>query len=211
MDHNQNYNQVNQSEPKDTKDNWSTVITIAVVGLVVGLLAGYAFFSNRSNSDLMTEEETATTTTDLDVEVMENDNETKTETQNFPTDTSSSIPTTGDLKITTNDQPASNRTLVANLDLSNPAWVVTFTSTEDGNAPYRIIGAQYFDAGTYTNVSAYLAETLVADQTYFVALYKDDGKVNPSSSARHIFEHDLDRPYIKDGRWIMDSFQTATQ
>ncbi|HEY4483605.1 MAG TPA: hypothetical protein VI752_00300 [Candidatus Paceibacterota bacterium] len=196
--YNHQNNQMN-SQKKD--DKWGVSITIALVAVVVGLLLGYAVFGNKlEDADILnTEDSTASTTDAIST------SNTK-DTTTTPSNTASTQVTTSEMSLDVNDQAISNRVKVASLKLSEPAWVVTFNSNTAGDAPFKIIGAQYFEAGTYSNISAYLAESTIAGNKYFVALYADDNAKDATGVNRHVFNHSTDKAFVKNGTWIMDSF-----
>ncbi|MEX0910265.1 MAG: hypothetical protein WDZ73_00720 [Candidatus Paceibacterota bacterium] len=211
MDNYNNHNQNmqpsnNQNNSSSNGDKWGINLTIAIVAIVVGLLLGYAVFGNKLiDGDTTPNNETGTSTTDTTLDISQTTEETTA------TKAKTTTPTTeGNMLVITEDQPTSDRVNIKTLTLDEGAWVVTFNSTEDGQSPFKIIGAQYFDAGSYTNVTAYITEKLQTDQTYFVALYKDDGLVDPSGNNRHVFNHETDVAFVKNGGWIMDSFVVTT-
>ncbi len=197
--HNQNMhtnNNQNTTNDKKTEDKWGLNLTIAIVAIVVGLLLGYAVFGNKLiDGDTNTDTPNATSTTEITIE------------DNDATEITNTDTPTGNMSLVVEDQPVNNRVKLDSLELKDGAWVVVFNSTTDGTNPFKIIGAQYFDAGSYTNVTSYITESLVADQTYFAALYKDDGVADPSGKNRHVFNHETDTAFVKDGKWIMDSFK----
>lgn len=195
---NQNFKQQieNTAENKMTFNTWLIVI---LVGVVVGIAIAYAIFTKTSLAP--TDSDTATTT-------VETTTDKKTEVKST---TSTSVMTTDKMSIVVSDQVPGTKVAIDSLDLSNPAWVVTFNSTEDNTKPFKIIGAQYFDQGVYTKVNAFIAEGITAGNTYFVALYKDDGLTGTSTPAGHIFNYATDKPFTdKTGAWIMDSFKALS-
>ena len=202
--HNQNMHTNNNQNTAGNEggDKWGLNLTIAIVAIVVGLLLGYAVFGNKLiDGDTDANTPNATSTTEVIIET-----DDSVDTTDINTVTSPAVTTTRNMSVVAEDQPANSRVKLSSLELEEGAWVVVFNSTVDGKTPFKIIGAQYFDAGSYTNVTSYIIGSLEAGQTYFITLYKDDGVADPSGKNRHVFNHETDTAFVKDGKWIMDSF-----
>ena len=193
----------NRSVNKNDSNNkdWSTIVTTAIIGIIIGFAIGYFVFANQT---------LAPVNELIDTEATGNEETGTEESLDLQTGNSAQTGNTpapaGTMSVAVENQLPGQRVVLESLKLSEPAWVVTFTSTEDNSRPLRIIGAQYFEAGTYTGASAYIGEGIVAGDTYFVALYKDDGVTAGNTSGGHVFNHVTDRPFVVNGNWIMDSF-----
>ncbi|OHA59454.1 MAG: hypothetical protein A2589_01160 [Candidatus Vogelbacteria bacterium RIFOXYD1_FULL_46_19] len=211
MNNHNNYpsrpSEVNQGQNRSINNNesnnkdWTTIVTTAVIGIIIGFALGYFVFANQTLAPISEL---------VNTEVTDSEETSPEETVDLEAGSSATLPKiptpTGTMSVKVENQLPGQRVVLETLSLSEPAWVVTFTSTEDNSRPLRIIGAQYFEAGTYTGVSAYIGEGITAGDTYFVALYKDDGVTSGSTPGGHVFNHVTDRPYVVDGNWIMDSF-----
>ncbi len=198
------YNHQNNMNPNNSQkkeDKWGVSVTIAIAAVVVGLLLGYAVFGNKlEDADIVNTEDTIATTTDK-ISTTGSKN-TNTPSSNL----ADSKITKGEMTVEVIDQVVNNRVQISSLKLSEPAWVVTLNSNKVGDTPFKIIGAQYFETGSYSNISAYLAESTVAGGKYFVALYADDNVKDSTSVNRHVFSYVTDKAFVKNGSWIMDSF-----
>ncbi|OHA58630.1 MAG: hypothetical protein A2571_02580 [Candidatus Vogelbacteria bacterium RIFOXYD1_FULL_44_32] len=181
--------EVSRNEPNN---EWRSLVITAIIGIILGFIIGYfVFIKNIFNPLANNPANTATSTLE--------DLTTKTSTSTATTKTN------GLMTVEVPDQTPSLRTKITKLVLSEGAWVVTFSSTEDMSRPNLIIGAQYFNPGTYTDITSYLAQGLVAGEKYFVALYQDDA----AGSTEHVFDSVKDKPFTKGAYWIMDSFEVT--
>ncbi len=195
----ENTQQSFHDEVKDSsKKEWPGLVIIAIIGIIIGLGAGYLVFQKDylklNNANLPLE-----------------DGPTLEGGTNTPTGTiASSTSPIGLISVRVDDQEPNTRVKISSLTLPEGAWVVTFTSTEDKSRPERIIGAQYFATGTYTDENGYIAEGTVAGETYFVALYRDDNVKGAATPGGHIFNSVTDRPILVNGNWVMDSFLVTT-
>ncbi len=186
--------EVSQNEPNN---EWRGLVATALIGIILGFVIGYFVFIKNIFNPNETPVDTATSTTET----------TGATTSTKPTTKAiSGVPIAGAMSIDTVDQVPGLRTQIKKMSIAEGAWVVTFSATEDESRPNLILGAQYFEAGTYTDITSYLAEGLVAGQKYFVALYQDDTK-----TGTHTFDSVKDKPFIApSGYWVMDSFEATS-
>ncbi|MEK7136015.1 MAG: hypothetical protein AAB821_00265 [Patescibacteria group bacterium] len=175
------------------------LVAMAIIGIILGLIIGYFVFSlgifSPKNADLKGQITSSTTPITLNNNSLNNN---------------IGLPSTGTMEIVADDQNPGDRLSISKMNIAEGAWVVTFTSTEDKSAPERIIGAQYFNAGSYNNVTAYLGESTIAGETYFVTFYRDDAVRGTTTAGGHIFNSVTDRPILKNGNWILDSFVVSS-
>ena len=192
----------NQSSFRDEvksseKSEWQGLVITAIIGIILGCIIGYLVFGRGIFNPAEAPVDTSKTGAETVVPAA-------------TSATNTSIPATGTMTIVADDQEPGTSVRLSRLALATGAWVVTFTSTEDESRPERIIGAQYFNPGTYTNVTAYVAEGIVAGRTYFVTFYGDDAVRGSTTPGGHVFNSLTDRPLVQNGNWIMDSFKVAS-
>ncbi len=173
------------------KSDWKGLIATVIIGLIIGLIVGYFVFGKGIFDPFGQLENSGSEVS------------TGTSTTNTKTNNNGVVSTPGNgLYIQAEDQAPNLRVQIKSLKLTEGAWLVTFAASEDRSRPDRIIGAQFFVAGTYTDVTSYLGEGLLAGEKYFVALYRDDSPSEP-----HVFDSKTDQPILQSGFWVMDSFE----
>lgn len=201
---NQDFRQQIENNDTSSKTGLNTWIIVIVVGIIAGVAIAYTIFTKESLAPSEDDSDTDITITDSMEEKEETDSKDKIETVMAPEN----------MSIEVSDQVPGTKVQIDALNLTDPAWVVTFDSTEDGTKPFKIIGAQYFNKGSYSKTSSFVAEGIIAGNNYFVALYKDDGVISgdsSDSSAGHVFNHETDKPFTdKTGAWIIDSFKALS-
>ena len=100
-------------------------------------------------------------------------------------------------KVVVSDQTAGTLVAIGAVDMSVNGWVVVHED-RDG-APGNILGAQRFDAGSYTGGQVELLRATVAGGKYYVMLHQDNGD--------KMFDHILDLPYkSSESAYVMATF-----
>lgn len=104
----------------------------------------------------------------------------------------------GENNVVVNDQPAGNKVVVANVSLSNDAWVAIH---EDNNGkPGKILGARLFRAGS-RNGEIELLRNTTGGSTYYAMFHSEDGD--------NKFDLIYDTPLQgSDGNPVMIKFKT---
>jgi len=99
-------------------------------------------------------------------------------------------------KVIVSDQLAGNMVKIESVSLTFDGWVAVH---EDINGqPGNILGAQRFDAGSYSGGQVELARASVTGGKYYVMLHTDDGD--------KMFDHKLDLPFMENGLAVMITF-----
>lgn len=145
--------------------------TIFVVGIVIGLFGGYLFFAQGTDKAAQATEGS----------MMTDDSQMHAE------DTGAMSNTTNEVVV--NNQPAGDSVTIDSATLTKEAWIVIRDKNEDGE-PGNILGAQLFTPETKTGTVSLLRNT-IPDQSYYVAIYADDGD--------HEFEFKTDDKPVVDG------------
>ncbi|MES2088196.1 MAG: hypothetical protein V4467_04380 [Patescibacteria group bacterium] len=135
------------------------IVAVLIIGLIVGFFIGSYWQSHVKKA--------ATA-------------DTQTETEDQPVDqaadeTGSGVTTNtpSDNMVSVADQAATTLVRVDSVSLTEPAWVAV--REDNSGALGKILGAQRFDAGTYTNVVISLLRSTEVGKTYHIVLYRDDG------------------------------------
>ncbi len=97
-----------------------------------------------------------------------------------------SVPTAASISVS--DQAAGEMVTLGRVDMTVDGWVVVHED-RDG-APGNILGAQRFDAGSYSGGSVELLRPTVAGGKYYVMLHADDGD--------KMYDHTLDTTHVKN-------------
>lgn len=104
----------------------------------------------------------------------------------------------GENSVAVNDQPSGNKVVVANVSLSNDAWVAIH---EDNNGkPGKILGARLFNVGSHSGEIELLRNTTKGN-IYYAMLHSEDGD--------NKFDLIYDTPLQgSDGNPVMIKFKT---
>ena len=105
----------------------------------------------------------------------------------------------GDLNLQNNNLNASDSTIsivaeqapgisvaVDQVVLNNDGWIVVYDDLND--QPGSILGARYYPAGSYKNISFELQVGTTAGNTYYALLHSDDGKIVNSTHGTYEFD-----------------------
>jgi hypothetical protein len=98
--------------------------------------------------------------------------------------------------VSVQDQSAGDMVAIGRVDMTVDGWVVIHED-RDG-APGNILGAQRFDAGSYSGGQVELLRGTVAGGKYYVMLHADDGD--------KMFDHKLDMPITSGDKGITATF-----
>jgi hypothetical protein len=192
-------------EPESSEGQ--NLVVMAIIGIILGLAIGYFVFSlGFFNPSPTVDTSESQTTADTP---LANEN-IGTTFEDDKGQIGDNLMPAGVMSLSVPDQEPGGTLQIDTLNMSEGAWVVTFTSTEDKSAPERIIGAQYFNPGSYNNISAYLAEGTIAGEKYFVTFYRDDNVRSTATPGGHVFNSITDQPIIKNGSWILESFTVTS-
>lgn len=99
--------------------------------------------------------------------------------------------------VSVSNQSAGSMVALGNVSMTQNGWVVVHEADASGN-PGWILGAQRFDAGTYTSGQVELLRGTVSSKTYFVMIHNDNGD--------KMFDFHTDTPVTTDGTAVMTSF-----
>jgi len=164
-----------------------TQVIILIVGILIGLLIGNIFF-NKDQAEISTD------LTDEETEALSLSEEAA----------GASL-----ASIRTSDQLPGETIIVDEVTLTEPGWIVVYTDLN--GTPGSILGAQYFIADTYENLTVRLQAPTTAENTYYAMIHSDDGKIVETQFGRHQFDHTLDLPLVdSEGNKIKDSFRTLS-
>lgn len=166
-------------------------LAILIAGIIIGLLIGLVLFKNKDKVESLiegAEREAGSIPIGIDRNTAMN--------QNLP-------------EISVTDQYPGEYVIVEKAVLAEPGWIVIYTDLE-GN-PASILGAQYFNAGEYENITVRVQAPTIMASTYHALIHSDDGKIVESEYGRHQFDQTLDLPALdSEGNSIKDTFKTLS-
>ena len=141
-------------EPREHEGGQKTVI-IATLSFIIGFGLAWLIVGNKASvvSDTVREEDESSEVTET-----EQTNETATVSRNDA--------------VVVRDQTGGVRISVESVTFNGLGWVVIH---EDDNGPGRILGAQLYDAGVWTNTHVDLLRGTEAGQTYYAMLHAENG------------------------------------
>jgi len=101
--------------------------------------------------------------------------------------------------VSVKDQNSGVTVALEQVQLEKLGWVVIHD--EDNGAPGRILGAQLFDAGSWTDGTVDLLRGTLSGKMYYAMLHSDNGD--------HAFDPKSDTPILgEDGKSVMAKFST---
>lgn len=163
-------------------------IVIFVIALLIGFGVGFLVFADRGQvEDLLKNAEQEAGDLSL---------------QNKVGDSASTLSVPA-------EQLPGTQVAISKVTLSTNGWLVVYNDLN--GQPGSILGARYYPAGTYENITFNLQVGTTADNTYYVLLHNDDGKVVNSTYGTYEFDHTKDLALTDStGRKIQNSFTTKS-